>query len=228
MVNNLFIMCQAQLTCPFTLYCYTDNPEGINNHIKVLEYVENDFDIVVYNKLFLFSEHINNQLPHGNRLYFDLDVVIRFNIDDICEHKHGNLCLIEAEWRRKWDYGFPVFHHPFNSSCMTWIDNQPQKLWDLVQRDPEFFMTKYRWGMDSFMFYEHKAIGVDISYFPHRKFYSFLFGVDISENMVYDPKELSYRESKLRHITAHIPVILFNGPSTPEQYNHFFNKNYKS
>lgn len=221
-------MCRKQITHPFEMFCYTDNHEGITEKVNIIPYVENDFDIVVYNKLFLFSEQINRQLPPGNRIYFDLDLVIKKNIDDIVLYRRGDLTLIDAEWRVKFDYGFPVFHHPFNSSCMTWSDNSPQKIWEHVEKDPEFFMTKYRWGMDSFMFYEHNNAGVEIQYFPSRKFYSFLYGVDTAENAVYDPIELAYRESKLRNITSSIPVVLFNGPTTPSHYYHFFNHYYKS
>ena len=222
------MMCAKNISRPFTMFCYTDNFDGIDKHINIINYVENDFDIVVYNKLFLFSEDIDNQLPDGDRLFFDLDVVIKSNIDDIVNYHKGDLTLIEAEWRRKWDYGFPVFHHPFNSSCMTWRANEACNIWDFVSKDPEHFMTKYRWGMDSFMFYEKQNIGVDIQYFPPRKFYSFLYGVDISENAVYDPVEFAYRESKLRHIAQQIPVVLFNGPTTPEQYDKIFKDYYPS
>lgn len=221
-------MCKAQITRPFAFYCYTDNPFGIDKDIHIIEYVENDFDILVYNKLFLFSKHINNLLPEGDRVYFDLDIVIKSRIDDIVSYRSGDLCLIEAEWRLRYDYGFPVFHHPFNSSCMTWSNDSTEKIWEYVAIDPEYYMTKYRWGMDSFMFYEKQNIGVDIQYFPTRKFYSFLYGVDIAENSLYDPVVFAYRESKLRHITKHIPVVLFNGPTTPEQYNFFFNRLYMS
>lgn len=221
-------MCCKQITFPFEMFCYTDNHEGISKNINIIPYVENDFDVVVYNKLFLFSEQVNKKLPPGDRLYLDLDIVIKNNIDDIVSCRQGDLTLIDAEWRRKWDYGFPVFHHPFNSSCMTWTNNSPHMIWEHVEKDPEFFMTKYRWGMDSFMFYEQHNAKIEITHFPPRKFYSFLYGIDIAENAVYDPVELAYRESKLRTVASSIPVVLFNGPTTPQQYAHVFNKHYKS
>lgn len=221
-------MCKKNISRPFTMFCYTDNYDGIHKDINILNYVEHDFDIIVYNKMFLFSQVIDDQLPAGDRVYFDLDIVIKSNIDDIVNYQRGDLTLIEAEWRRKWDYGFPVFHHPFNSSCMTWRTKSVQKIWEFVIKDPEHFMTKYRWGMDSFMFYEKENISVDIQYFPPRKFYSVLYGVDVSENMVYDPIEFAYKESKFRDIVEHIPVALLNGPTTPNQYARLFNKHYPS
>ena len=225
MVNNLFRMCSKHITTPFNMFCYTDNPEGINSNINIIEYVENEFDIVVYNKLFLFSDHINSILPRGNRVFFDLDVVIKHNINDIVLCNNNELTLIEAEWRRKWDYGFPVFHHPFNSSCMTWKNDKTQKIWDYVIKDPEFFMTKYRWGMDSFLFYEKDNIGIGIGYFPTRKFYSYLYGVDNAENYLYDVNG-AYRESKFIETAKRIPVVLFNGPIQQHHYDTIFNKHH--
>lgn len=222
------MMCSKQISYPFEMFCYTDNYDGIWKNINIVPFVENDFDIVVYNKLFLFSHEFNKLLPDGERVYFDLDIVIKKNIDDIVTFKQGDLTLIDAEWRLKHEYGFPVFHHPFNSSCMTWSNSAPYNLWEHVKKDPEFFMTKYRWGMDSFLFYEKQNAGINIGYFPSRKFYSYLLGVDIAENSLYEPVTLSYRESKLRHITNHIPVVLLNGPTTPEQYSYVFKQHYKS
>ena len=78
------------------------------------------------------------------------------------------------------------------------------------------------------MFYEKHNANINVEYFPPRKFYSFIFGVDIAENSLYDPTTLSYRESKLRYITDHVPIVLLNGPTTPEQYKYVFKKHYKS
>jgi len=226
MVNNLFRMCRKNITRPFEMFCYTDNPEGISHNINIIDYIENGLDIVVYNKMFLFSKQVNDQLPRGDRIFFDLDIVIKHDINDIATFNHNELTLIEAEWRQKWDYGFPVFHHPFNSSCMTWQENKPQKIWEFVSKDPESYMNKYRWGMDSFLFYEKENINVNIGYFPTRKFYSFLYGVDFEENALYDPVQKAYRESKFVETVKKIPVILFNGPTLPEHYIHHFQKYY--
>jgi len=242
MVNNLLTMCKKNISYPFTFYCYTDNPEGIDQQIKILEYVENGLDTIVFNKLYLFSKDINEKIPSGNRLYFDLDLVIKSNIDDIAQHTNGEICLIDAEWRSftrdllnghgvyvKTDLGFPWFLHPFNSSCITWKDNIPEKIWNFLEKDPEFFLTKYRFGMDSFLFYEKESMKVDIKHFPPRKFHSFLMGIDAAENLIYDKIENAYYGSKQKHIAEEIPIILFNGPTEklyPNVYENYFKKYY--
>lgn len=231
MVNNLYRMCERQITQPFRFFCYTDDSVGIAPHVEVIDFVNNGFEVAVYNKLFLFSKHINNILPPGQRVFFDLDVVIKGNIDHIVNFNNGDMTLIDAVWRPRFPdprfpEGFPIFHHPFNSSCMTWRNHDVKKLWDHVCKDPEFFQTKYHWGMDSFMYYEKEQAGVNIGYFPPRQFYSFMYGVDYSENFLHDPELEGYRPSMWKEVTKKIPVVLFNGPTRPESYERTFKKFY--
>lgn len=226
MVNNLYRMCRKNITIPFEFFCYTDDSSKLLSHINVIPYVEHGLDIIVYNKLFLFSDQVDKVLPSCRRVYFDLDLVIKTNIDDIVKCKNGDLTLIDADWRKKYDYGFPLFHHPFNSSCMVWESPQTRGLWEHFIKNPEFFMNKYHWGMDSFMFYEMNNAGVRIDYFPYRKFYSFMFGVDYAENLLHDPLDPAYRESKFLGAIQKIPVVLFNGPVDESHYWKFYQKYY--
>ena len=148
----------------------------------------------------MFCEWFDNQLPDCTRVYFDLDIVIKDNIDHVLECDNKDLTLIDAEWREKHSWGFPMFHHHFNSSCMVWQTPNTRAIWDHFIKDPEFFMNKYRWGMDSFLFYEYKNAGVTINTFPSRLFYSFMYGVDFMENILHDPEIQGYRPSKFVHI----------------------------
>ena len=221
-------MCKTHITLPFNFFCYTDDPKGIDGNVGVIDFVDHDFDIIVYNKLFMFSEHFDKQLPPGQRVFFDLDLIIKMNIDHVVTYQKGDLTLIDAQWREKHPHGYPSFHHPFNSSCMTWSSPNTRSIWNHVSEDPEKFMAKYYWGMDSFMFYEKDNINVDIQYFPHRQFYSFMYGVDFEENHIHDPIHNGYRPSKFVDIVKKIPVVLFNGPTKPEDYLKMFDEFYAS
>jgi hypothetical protein len=225
MVNNLYKMCKQHITHSFDFFCYTDNTDGIDPGINVIDFVEHGLDVVVYNKMFLFSKFIDEQLPSCPRIYFDLDIVIKGCIDSIL-FEQNDLTVIDAEWRPKHPYGFPIFHHPFNSSCMLWQAPRTRAIWEYLMKDPEMFMNKYHWGMDSFMFYEKENINVNIGYFPVRKFYSFLYGVDYEENVLYDPVAKGYRPSKFVEIANTIPVVLLNGPTTIDDYQRVYQKHY--
>lgn len=221
MVNNLFRMCSKNITQPFEFFCYTDDPTDINTNVSIIPYVNNGLDVIVYNKLYMFSEEFDKLVPEGARVYFDLDLIIKSNIDDIVNDNKGELTLIRPKWRLEHERGPPIWHHMFNSSCMTWTSPNTRCLWEHLQKDPEMFMTKYYWGMDSFMSYEHINAGTKIHYFQDRKFYSYLWGVDSEEHFAKDPEEGSYRESVFKYITDDVPIILLNGPTEQGQYDQF-------
>lgn len=221
MVNNLFRMCRKNITQPFEFFCYTDDRTGIIPEVNVVPYVDNGLDIIVYNKLFMFSEHFDRVIPEGPRVYFDLDLIIKTNIDDIVNYNNEELTLIHAEWRKEHPIGPPIWHHRFNSSCITWRSPNTRCLWEHLQKDPESFMMKYHWGMDSFMFYEHIKAGTKIHYFPTRKFYSYLYGVNTEEHFEKDPGRGAYRESLFRDIVKNIPIVLLNGPTDKSHYESF-------
>lgn len=225
MVNNLYRMCKHNISYPFDFFCYTDDASGLDSAVNVINYINHGLDVIVYNKLFLFSEWMDHQLPSNRRLYFDLDIVIKGNIDDFICVNQNDLTVIDAEWRRKHDYGFPLFHHPFNSSCMVWDSPRTRPFWEHLMKDPEMFMNKFRWGMDSFMFYEKESAFVDVGYFPPRKFYSYMYGVDYEENILHDPDK-AFRPSKFVEVVKKIPVILLNGPTTIEDYQRVYTKHY--
>lgn len=226
MVNNLYDMCCKNISYQFDFFCYTDDSHGLKPNINVIPFVDHGLDVIVYNKLFLFSEWMDTQLPSGPRVYFDLDLIIKQNVDDIVSFNKKHLSVIYAAWRKEHRRGFPIFHHPFNSSCMTWQTPHTRPIWEHLITDPEFFMNKYHWGMDSFLSYEKENIGVQIEHFPERKFYSFLYGVDHFENTVFEPQTHAYRPSKFVEVIKKIPIVLLNGPTTIEDYNKEYKRHY--
>jgi hypothetical protein len=99
MANNLYRMCVKNISQPFDFFCYTDDSSEILPEINVIPYIDHNLDIIVYNKLFLFSEWMDLHLPQGPRVFFDLDLVIKHNIDDIVLDNKGHLSVIHAAWR---------------------------------------------------------------------------------------------------------------------------------
>ena len=146
LVNNLYIMCRKNITTPFTFFCYTDDTTGLSPDINVIDFVDHGLDMIYYNKLIMFSPWFDRQIPSNKRLYFDLDLIIKFNIDDVITSTKGDLTLIDAIWRDKYPPGFPVWHHPFNSSCMIWEpSHRMNTIWEHLMRDPEKYMSMYHW-----------------------------------------------------------------------------------
>lgn len=175
----------------------------------------------------MFSKQFAQSIPEGPCVYFDLDIVIKSNIDDIVNYNNKDLTVIRSSWRKEHPRGFPVHHHYINSSCMTWIPSNTEWIWQHFISDPEFFMTKYHWGMDSFLSYEFERVKKKLHTFPEMKFYSHLYGVDHLKNFEFDPPDTQeedrggYRPSKWVDVIKTIPIVLFNGPTTLKDYEQF-------
>lgn len=204
-------MCKKNITQPFKFFCYTDNSLEIIPEVEIIPFVDHNLEIIVHNKLFLFSEYVDQYLTDGDRVFFDLDIVIKSNIDDIVTNNQGDLTLIHSVWRKEHTRGFPIWHHMFNSSCMTWRSPHTRKIWHHFNKDVEFYTLKYYWGMDSFLSYEQENMEATIHFFPERKFYSHLYGVTYTgKSEVFDPKKVT-----------DIPVVLLNGKTTLNDYERY-------
>lgn len=215
-VNRLYKMCTKNITVPFKFHCYTDNSAGIDPDINIIDYVNHDTGNPVFDKLFLFSDYIDKILDKNPRVYFDLDIIIKQNIDHIVNDNVGDLTIIKAQWRelngRK---EFPLFWHQLNSSCMTWKSPKTKFIWNKFNEHIDMYTTKYQ-GMDAFLEYE---IG-DIRTFPLGNFYSHQYGIDfrINERDPADPNSVpGYRPSKQKELADQYPVVLLNGPIEAKQ-----------
>lgn len=223
-VNNLFKACQRNISFPFQLYCYTDDPRGIDPNINIIPFIDNGIDIIVHNKLFLFSDYVSDFLQFDDCVFFDLDLIIKHNIDNIVTVRNNDVTVIHTQWRDSKHYkeakGFPDFFHTYNSSCMTWKKGIPKYIWSHYDNNAELFQTQYYMGMDAFLFYEFGKQG-NIGTFPLGLFHTFMFRFDVrlritEQNKTYEQyEELEQFNSDL---TSKFPILLLNGPTTYDDY----------
>ncbi len=89
----------------------------------------------VFNKLMMFDRYRD-----GQNIYFDLDVVIKGD----CNH------LLREDFHVCWAWWRETFHTPINSSIMSWKGDQSH-IYNLFSEDPEYYMLKYRLGMDQLL-----------------------------------------------------------------------------
>lgn len=223
-VNNLYFMCKTNITRPFNFICYTDDAQGIDPDVRIINYEENGLDVIVYNKLFLLSERFTTLIGNDyDCVFFDLDVVIKTNIDRLFEKPADKLSVCKCVWKHTHVglLGPPNYDHNINSSCMYWKPSLNHDIWHKVSSDPEFFMTKYFRGMDPYLYYEHKMRGG----LPEDMFYSYLYGADrrLTKDFFHG-EDLNMND--IKHITDPIPVVLFNGDTTEFQYKRFIAAQY--
>ena len=215
-------MCIKNISQPFKFFCYTEDKQGIGEEINIIPFVDYGLEIITHNKLFLFSSYIDYYLCEGPRVFFDLDLLIRKNIDHIVNDNKGELTLIRSTWREEYERGFPIFHHMFNSSCMTWKAPHTRKIWEHFIRDPEHFTCRYHWGMDAFLSYEKENIDANIHFFPEREFVSFLGGgVDFFEQKYYEKRYKRNHISIRPEVIENASVMLLNNDSTQLHYKHY-------
>lgn len=221
LVNRLLYMCRKNITTPFNFVCYTDDPTGISEDVIIVPYVDHNLDVITHNKMYLFSEEFDNQIPTGPRVFFDLDMIIKSNVDHVVRINNKQLTVIRSSWREELKRGFPIWHHMLNSSCMTWESPHTRCIWDHFMKDPEHYTCKYHWGMDCFLSYEQHNAGTVVHMFPERIFYSHLHGIDIHETYAcYNAHKRLYT-NKYPKATSVIPIVLLNGDTTEADYERY-------
>tara|TARA_Y100000004_G_scaffold44620_1_gene48999 strand:- start:606 stop:1166 length:561 start_codon:yes stop_codon:yes gene_type:complete len=94
-----------------------------------------------YDKLTMFK-HFTDDI---NYLYFDLDIIIKNNIDHLVK---DNFTTLHAWWR-------PALHTPLNSSIMSWKGNLSH-IYDKFYEDEDYSRVKYWRGIDEYLYKDIK------------------------------------------------------------------------
>lgn len=177
-------------------YCYTDDSEGLNPNIKVIEPIE-ELD-GVWNKLALFS------LDLGKVIYLDLDVVIQGDIESI--YNVDTFTMVKCYWKpldQLYDGWMNNMDHNINSSVMVWNGLENIDIWNKFMEDPEYYMTKYH-GIDHFIFHE----GFTSDFWEQGKIYSRLYGIN----------EDSWHNPQKEYFLTGAEICLMNGQTTKKDY----------
>ena len=92
-VNKLYNMVRLQSDVPF--FCFTDNTDGLNKNIETI-----DMDVTEYQdwyrwwpawcKILMFN-HLHE---FDRKIFFDLDVIIFRNIDNLFTYNPDKFCII--------------------------------------------------------------------------------------------------------------------------------------
>ena len=221
-VNRVFKMCKEHVSYPFTFHCYTDNPIGIDPQIEIIPFVDHGFNTIVHNKLFLFSEQFEKKLCSASpRIFFDIDIVIRNNIDDLVAYAYQTqdpLGVINASWKQytRNELLTNVNLHSINSSCMVWKPFENTHIWKHFFKNYQTTSKVYDVGMDAYLVHEHNVFGK----LPETLFCSFIYG--IPQKYFRLVKTLD----QYNNILQSFPIILFNGPTTNEDISRFIESDY--
>ena len=121
-VNVLYNMVKRHTTVPFEFHCITEDPKGLDPHIKTIKLPNDPWIKTWWSKLWMFGSHFPLQ---GNILYFDLDVIVFRNIDELFNYNPDKFMIIRDFNRcriKDWKL--------CNSSVMRWNTGTINYLWD--------------------------------------------------------------------------------------------------
>ena len=153
-VNVLKRMCDRHITVPYEFHCLTENKDGIDTGIDIIDLPELPGIKSWWSKMYMFSPAMPLQ---GTILYMDLDVIVFRNIDQFFSHNPGEFKIIRDFNRCR----IPTWTHS-NSSCMRWQSGTMQYLWQAFQNDPVAAMQANHGDQDFIM----KRARDDIRHWP--------------------------------------------------------------
>ena len=179
-VNRLASMIRRWGNPHTPIYCYTDDPSGIDQSIHILPIeAKHDFETWWFKIPLLVHPELKQ---YHVKMLFDLDVVIHGEIDHLFDRASDNLTLCKAYWKDPIILADTYERNTlYNSSIMVWKD--ASYVYDYFIRDPERYMVIYK-GVDRFLW--HEKLSVDI--LPPGIVYSYRKGADLV-----DIKPATYR-----------------------------------
>jgi hypothetical protein len=147
-------MCKRHSTVDYEFHCITDDPTGLDPHIKVINLPNDPWIKTWWSKLWMF----NKDFPlTGNVLFFDLDVIVFRNIDNLFNYNEGKFMIIRdfnrcriPDWKLS------------NSSVMRWQPGKLNYLWDEFVSNPGAVMQQNHGDQD----WITKRASSDINHWP--------------------------------------------------------------
>lgn len=185
-VNKLQEMVSEHLTVPHEFVCLTDNPQDVK--CKTLPFTSKNVE-GWWSKMNLFDQDDFNEWI----LYFDLDVIIHNNIDDLVDTRFSFNSIRD-------------FHYPevFNSSVMFWERDRHKELWAVYNDDAQHYKQTFKGDQD--LITELIKSGNNWCTYPDVWTWSWKWG-DIRTN--------ASANEKVFHLSNEAKVAVFHGRPNP-------------
>ena len=203
-VNKLYNMIQRHLTVPHQFVCFTDNPEGLDSRINI-HILPNDQSLQGWWwKLYLFKEgHFSND---DTILFFDLDMVIVKNIDNLVSYLPDSFVGLEDVGR--------IFNRApkLGSAVMRWPANQYSKIWNQFNLNRTLAQ---RWPGDQDWIW--KICSNEIKFFPRSWIISYKWEARNIKELIRDGKRYKFKDIRDPKIPDDTCVLAFHGSPDPHE-----------
>ena len=223
-VNKLYRAVNRNCSNFDRFICLTEDPEGIDPNVEVFDIPRTDLEIC-WNKITLFEKTLHD--IEGQILFFDLDVVIIDNINELFEYSCQSKFISIKEW---WGGDYGMFTKegvtPFNASVMKFevgaLEYVANNFYDKMQS-----MTKENFW-DKALGYHGKVVYHDLMNLPPVVFngdqeWTYYALTQNNEKIDYYPSDwiTSY---KLSESHQNSKIVVFHGVPKPDEVNDDFVK----
>lgn len=153
-------------------YCYTDDAKGLDENITHIDFPDipeihpkywfgsDNFKYGMARcwdrpKTMIFNTHnFAPDKPTGKFIFFDLDVIIQSDLTPIIEYDYDNPRKLRSWWqdpRPMKTRQFKLSHGAYtNGSCMAWMDDQTECIWQDVLENQERIWFTFTDGTDNY------------------------------------------------------------------------------
>lgn len=148
-VNRLYRMVKGNCSLPFTFYCITDDPTNVNEEIKII-HIDHSLELESWWwKILLFGDVLPDNCT---TLYFDLEVVIQNNIDDMIKKIQDNkITTLNSEHSGSTATVDDLkYVSMINSSIMGFVSGQHKVIYDKFMENSDHYIIDFV-GMDRFI-----------------------------------------------------------------------------
>ena len=139
-VNKLYSMVKRNLTVPFEFVCFTEDKTGINENIRIEPIPLISGVQGWWYKPMFFNPNLG---LNGTILFFDLDVVVFKNIDNLFTYEPNKFCIIR-DFNRKFVHNY----NKFNSSIFRLTTGMHSQVYTTFITDPANPIRRYHGDQD--------------------------------------------------------------------------------
>lgn len=153
-VNRIYGMVSRNVTPPFRVFCFTDDPEGIRPEVKCLPLPELGCNVPVntqgkWRKTALWNKDLKG--IEGVALFIDLDSVITGSIDPYFTYGDPDDVILARNWLRPWSglgqtsvFRFPVGKHGY---ILEQFQADPQGVADRFRYEQHYLTRSIKGGI---------------------------------------------------------------------------------
>lgn len=202
-VKKLRNMVSRNITVPYNFICLTDDPTPIDG-VKLIVQENKGYVKGWWHKVHMFDPNLPIE---GRILYFDLDVIIHKNIDNLVTYEKNKFVGIR-DFNRK-------FHRTWrnlNSSVMAWNHRSQNHIWDQFTAKPSQAMRMH--GDQDWIW---KTSQDRIKFWPDEWIQSYKWEIRRREEIFVVGGKRNFRKVN-NNVTPHSEccVAVFHGEPNPE------------